>query len=117
MTTANAAMLDKIKSGQGFIAALDQSGGSTPKALRGYGVAEDAYTSDEEMFAMIHAMRSRIVTAPWFDGGKVIGARTFERTMAGEDVGESVPERVGSRGAGRLPYVGSGRAAGGAGDQ
>src|SRR3546814_12548628 len=94
MTTANAAMLDKIKSGQGFIAALDQSGGSTPKALRGYGVAEDAYTSDEEMFALIHAMRSRIVNAPCFDGGKVIGEILFESTMDGEAGGQSVTALV-----------------------
>src|SRR3546814_15329047 len=103
MTTANAAMLDKIKSGQGFIAALDQSGGSTPKALRGYGVAEDAYTSDEEMFALIHAMRSRIVTAPCFDGGKVIGAILFERTMDGEAGGKSVPALLWSRGV--VPFL------------
>src|SRR3546814_17927458 len=103
MTTANAAMLDKIKSGQGFIAALDQSGGSTPKALRGYGVAEDAYTSDEEMFALIHALRSRIVTAPCFDGGKVIGALLFAPTMDGEAGGKSVPALLWSRGV--VPFL------------
>jgi len=103
MTTANAAMLDKIKSGQGFIAALDQSGGSTPKALRGYGIGEDAYTNDEEMFGLIHAMRSRIVTAPCFDGGKVIGAILFERTMDGEAGGKPVPALLWERGV--VPFL------------
>ncbi len=103
MTTANAAMLDKIKSGQGFIAALDQSGGSTPKALRGYGIGEDAYANDEEMFGLIHAMRSRIVTAPCFDGGKVIGAILFERTMDGEAGGTPVPALLWERGV--VPFL------------
>jgi fructose-bisphosphate aldolase class I len=67
----------------GFIAALDQSGGSTPKALRGYGIDEDAYKSDEEMFALIHAMRARIIKSPAFTSDKVIGAILFERTMDG----------------------------------
>ncbi|MEM6307063.1 MAG: fructose bisphosphate aldolase, partial [Pseudomonadota bacterium] len=71
----------KIKAGQGFIAALDQSGGSTPKALALYGVGEDAYTNDIEMFDQIHAMRSRIINAPAFYGDKVIGAILFEDTM------------------------------------
>ncbi|SFI37964.1 fructose bisphosphate aldolase [Jannaschia pohangensis] len=71
----------KIRAGQGFIAALDQSGGSTPKALRLYGVAEDRYGSEEEMFDLIHAMRARIVRAPVFSGDKVIGAILFEQTM------------------------------------
>jgi fructose-bisphosphate aldolase class I len=68
----------------GFIAALDQSGGSTPKALGLYGVTEDAFANDEEMFALIHAMRSRIIKSPAFTGDKVIGAILFERTMDGE---------------------------------
>ncbi|MET1023108.1 MAG: fructose bisphosphate aldolase [Pseudoxanthomonas sp.] len=72
---------DKIASGQGFIAALDQSGGSTPKALKLYGVEESAYKGDAEMFDMVHAMRSRIVTSPAFDGKRVIGAILFEATM------------------------------------
>ncbi|CUH40939.1 Fructose-bisphosphate aldolase class 1 [Jannaschia seosinensis] len=71
----------KIRDGQGFIAALDQSGGSTPKALRLYGVSEDAYSSEEEMFDLIHEMRARIVRAPSFTGDKVIGAILFEQTM------------------------------------
>ncbi|RBI75716.1 fructose bisphosphate aldolase [Roseovarius sp. TE539] len=72
---------EKIRTGNGFIAALDQSGGSTPKALRLYGVAEDAYASDAEMFDLIHAMRSRIVRAPAFSGDRIIGAILFEQTM------------------------------------
>lgn len=103
MTTANAAMLDQIKSGQGFIAALDQSGGSTPKALKGYGIEEDAYANDEEMFGLIHAMRSRIVTAPCFNGEKVIGAILFERTMDGEAGGKPVPALLWERGV--VPFL------------
>ena len=103
MTTANAEMLDQIKSGQGFIAALDQSGGSTPKALKGYGIGEDAFSNDEEMFALIHAMRSRIVTAPCFNGEKVIGAILFERTMDGEAGGKPVPELLWERGV--VPFL------------
>lgn len=103
MTTANAAMLDQIKKGQGFIAALDQSGGSTPKALKGYGIEEDAYAGEEEMFGLIHAMRSRIVTSPCFNGEKVIGAILFERTMDGEAGGKSVPALLWERGV--VPFL------------
>lgn len=71
----------KIKAGQGFIAALDQSGGSTPKALAAYGVTADAWSNDEEMFAVVHAMRTRIITSPSFSGDKIIGAILFENTM------------------------------------
>ena len=84
-------MRKKIAAGQGFIAALDQSGGSTPKALKGYGVEEDAYSTDEEMFGLIHDMRSRIITSPCFAGEKVIGAILFERTMDGEVAGRPTP--------------------------
>ena len=77
-------MTAKIKAGKGFIAALDQSGGSTPKALAGYGVAEDSWSGDEQMYGLIHQMRSRIITSPSFASGKVIGAILFERTMDGE---------------------------------
>jgi len=77
----DAAMTTQMTSGQGFIAALDQSGGSTPKALRLYGIEEDAYSGDAEMFDLIHAMRSRIAMAPAFTGEKVIGAILFEMTM------------------------------------
>jgi fructose-bisphosphate aldolase class I len=78
---SKAEQTDKIRSGHGFIAALDQSGGSTPKALRLYGVEEDAYSGEEEMFDMIHQMRARIAQAPDFTGDKVIGAILFEQTM------------------------------------
>jgi fructose-bisphosphate aldolase, class I len=71
----------KVKSGSGFIAALDQSGGSTPKALEIYGVGEDAYSNDSEMFALMHQMRSRIITSPSFDGTRILGAILFEDTM------------------------------------
>ena len=73
--------LDKIKSNDGFIAALDQSGGSTPKALRLYGVDESAYSNDHEMFDMVHQMRTRIITSPVFDGSRILGAILFENTM------------------------------------
>ena len=74
----------QIAAGQGFIAALDQSGGSTPKALKLYGIEEDAYSNDEEMFGLIHEMRARIIKSPAFTGERVIGAILFERTMDGE---------------------------------
>lgn len=77
----NQAQLEQVKSGKGFVAALDQSGGSTPKALGLYGVTEDAYSNDDEMYALIHQMRSRIVNAPAFTGEKVVGAILFEMTM------------------------------------
>ncbi|WP_243613054.1 fructose bisphosphate aldolase [Shimia aestuarii] len=78
------AQIEQMTSGAGFIAALDQSGGSTPKALRLYGVEEDQYGSEAEMFDMIHAMRARIAKAPAFSGEKVIGAILFEMTMERE---------------------------------
>ncbi|MEM7073490.1 MAG: fructose bisphosphate aldolase [Pseudomonadota bacterium] len=78
---ANAAQTEKIREGNGFIAALDQSGGSTPKALRLYGIDEDAYTTEAEMFDLIHEMRSRIAQAPAFSGDRIIGAILFEMTM------------------------------------
>ena len=74
----------QIAAGQGFIAALDQSGGSTPKALKLYGIEEDAYSGDAEMFGLIHEMRARIIKSPAFTGDKVVGAILFERTMDGE---------------------------------
>ena len=78
-------MAAKIAEGNGFIAALDQSGGSTPKALKGYGIEEGAWSNDEEMFGLIHQMRERIITSPCFSGEKVIGAILFEKTMEGEE--------------------------------
>jgi fructose-bisphosphate aldolase class I len=91
-------MTDRIATGQGFIAALDQSGGSTPKALRGYGIEEGAWNGEDEMFAAIHAMRERIVESPCFGNGKVLGAILFEKTMDGTSGGKPVPERLKERG-------------------
>ncbi|GAA4025949.1 fructose bisphosphate aldolase [Sphingomonas rosea] len=96
-------MRDKIAAGQGFIAALDQSGGSTPKALKGYGIEEDAYGSEEEMFGLIHDMRSRIITSPCFSGDKVIGAILFERTMDGDVDGKPTPQALIERGI--VPFI------------
>ena len=87
----NTAQAQKISSGKGFIAALDQSGGSTPKALEGYGIGKDAWKTDEEMFALMHAMRARIIKSPAFTGDRVIGAILFERTMDGDIDGKPVP--------------------------
>ncbi|OJW69931.1 MAG: fructose bisphosphate aldolase [Sphingomonadales bacterium 63-6] len=86
-----AQMLERIRNGKGFIAALDQSGGSTPKALKGYGIEDGAWSSDEEMFDLIHQMRVRIITSPAFTGEKVLGAILFERTMDGQADGRPVP--------------------------
>lgn len=83
---------DQMRRGKGFIAALDQSGGSTPKALKLYGVDAGAWKTDDEMFALIHAMRSRIATSPAFDGSRVIGAILFERTMDGDIGGKPAAE-------------------------
>ncbi|QEW19808.1 Fructose-bisphosphate aldolase class 1 [Marinibacterium anthonyi] len=77
----NPTQTDKISKGQGFIAALDQSGGSTPKALKLYGIEEDAYGSEPEMFDLIHQMRARIIKSPAFSGDKIVGAILFEQTM------------------------------------
>lgn len=96
-------MLEKIEKGQGFIAALDQSGGSTPGALKAYGVSEDAFSNEEEMFGLIHQMRSRVITAPSFGCGKVIGAILFEKTMDGEANGKPVPELLWERGV--VPFL------------
>ena len=91
-------MRERIAHGEGFIAALDQSGGSTPKALRGYGVEDSEWSDEDEMFALIHEMRSRIIETPCFGNGKVIGAILFEKTMEGESGGMSVPARLKDRG-------------------
>lgn len=72
---------EKVRTAQGFVAALDQSGGSTPKALRVYGIAEGAYSGDEQMFDLVHQMRTRIMTSPSFDGDRIIAAILFEDTM------------------------------------
>lgn len=77
----NAEQFEKVRSGAGFIAALDQSGGSTPKALRLYGIPEDAYSGDDEMFDLVHQIRTRVITSPAFDGDRILGAILFEKTM------------------------------------
>ena len=77
----NTTQFEKIKDGRGFLAALDQSGGSTPKALAEYGIGEDRYSSDAEMFDLVHAMRTRVVTSPAFGGSRVLAAILFEQTM------------------------------------
>jgi fructose-bisphosphate aldolase, class I len=96
-------MTRKIAAGNGFIAALDQSGGSTPKALKGYGIDEGAWDGDEAMFGLIHAMRTRIITSPAFTGDKVIGAILFERTMDGDADGKPVPQALIERGV--VPFI------------
>ena len=99
----HAEMTAKIAAGQGFIAALDQSGGSTPKALMGYGIEDGAWGSDEEMFALIHDMRCRIVRSPVFHGDKVLGAILFERTMDGHLDGTPLPHALIKRGV--VPFI------------
>jgi len=84
----NKEQLQKIKTTPGFIAALDQSGGSTPKALRLYGIQESAWSNDEEMFTLVHQMRTRIITSPGFNGERIIGAILFENTMEREIEGQ-----------------------------
>jgi fructose-bisphosphate aldolase class I len=96
-------MAAKIAAGNGFIAALDQSGGSTPKALRGYGISDDEWSGDDEMFAKIHEMRSRIITSPSFANGKVIGAILFEKTMDGQIEGKPTPQALIERGV--VPFI------------
>ena len=98
-----AEMQKKIAEGNGFIAALDQSGGSTPKALRGYGIEESEYANDAEMFALIHKMRSRIITSPAFTGDKVLGAILFEKTMDGQVEGKPTPSALIARGV--VPFI------------
>lgn len=96
-------MAAKIERGDGFIAALDQSGGSTPNALKGYGIEEGAWSNDEQMFDLIHKMRTRIITSPSFSSGKVIGAILFERTMDGYVEGKPTPKALIDRGI--VPFI------------
>lgn len=96
-------MTIRIATGQGFIAALDQSGGSTPKALRGYGVDDSEWSGDEAMFGAIHAMRARVITSPCFASGKVIGAILFERTM--DDVVDGVSTGDALKARGIVPFI------------
>jgi len=97
MMAQNQDMLAKIRDANGFIAALDQSGGSTPKALMGFGYKGDEWTNDDEMFDLVHQMRVRIISSPPFNGDKILGAILFEKTMDGEADGRSVPEYLWSR--------------------
>ena len=99
----NAEMLAKVRTANGFIAALDQSGGSTPGALKGYGYKGDEWSSEDEMYGLIHKMRTRIVSSPEFTGEKILGAILFERTMDGEANGKPVPEYLWSKGV--VPFL------------
>lgn len=96
-------MTAKMADGDGFIAALDQSGGSTPKALKGYGIEEGAWSNEEEMFGLIHEMRARIISSPAFTGEKVIGAILFERTMDGQVEGVPTPQALLAKGV--VPFI------------
>ncbi len=96
-------MAAKIERGDGFIAALDQSGGSTPKALAGYGIEESAWSDEAEMYSLIHEMRSRIIQSAAFTGKKVIGAILFERTMDGMVGGKTTPQALIDKGV--VPFI------------
>ncbi|MFM5929554.1 MAG: fructose bisphosphate aldolase [Novosphingobium sp.] len=96
-------MTAKMAAGNGFIAALDQSGGSTPKALKGYGIEEGAWNTEEEMYGLIHEMRSRIIRSSAFTGDKVIGAILFERTMDGSVDGKPTPTALIEKGV--VPFI------------
>ena len=100
---SDATMMEKVGSGKGFIAALDQSGGSTPKALKGYGVDESAWSDEAGMYGLIHDMRSRIITSPSFTGEKVLGAILFERTMDGQVDGKPTPQALIDKGV--VPFI------------
>ena len=99
----NQEMLTKVKNANGFIAALDQSGGSTPGALKGYGYKGDEWSSEDEMYDLVHKMRVRIISSPVFNGEKVLGAILFERTMDGEANGQPVPAYLWSKGV--VPFL------------
>ncbi|PTJ15649.1 fructose bisphosphate aldolase [Staphylococcus succinus] len=99
----NKEQLDKVKNGKGFIAALDQSGGSTPKALKDYGVTEDQYSSEDEMFKLVHDMRTRIVSSPAFSSEKIIGAILFEQTMEREVDGKHTGDFLADKGV--VPFL------------
>src|SRR6478735_9645259 len=103
MTMTDPQVMAQIEQGKGFIAALDQSGGSTPGALRAYGIGEDAYSNEEQMYGLIHDMRTRIITSRSFTGDKVIGAILFEKTMDGQADGKPVPEALLDRGV--VPFL------------
>lgn len=99
----NQEQFDKIKNGKGFIAALDQSGGSTPKALKAYGIEENEYSNDDEMFDLVHEMRTRIITSPAFNGDKILGAILFEQTMNREIEGQYTGDFLASKGV--VPFL------------
>ncbi|MBB4155239.1 fructose-bisphosphate aldolase class I [Sphingomonas jinjuensis] len=103
MVSQHDVMMAQMVSGAGFIAALDQSGGSTPGALKAYGVAEGSWSSDAEMYELIHKMRVRIITAPSFNGAKVLAAILFEKTMDGQADGVPVPTALWNRGV--VPFL------------
>ncbi|WP_070120063.1 fructose bisphosphate aldolase [Bacillus marinisedimentorum] len=94
----NQNQFDKMKNGKGFIAALDQSGGSTPKALAAYGVPEDSYNGEDEMFDLVHEMRTRIITSPAFNSDRILGAILFEQTMDREIEGQYTADYLADKG-------------------
>jgi fructose-bisphosphate aldolase, class I len=94
----NKSQFDKIKNGKGFIAALDQSGGSTPKALAAYGVLEDSYSNEDEMFDKVHEMRTRIITSPAFSPDSILGVILFEQTMDSEIEGKYTADYLADKG-------------------
>lgn len=100
----NSKQFDKVQHGKGFIAALDQSGGSTPKALAAYGISEDRYHSEEEMFDLVHEMRTRIITSPAFDSEHIIGAILFEQTMDRKIDGEYTADYLADK-KGIVPFL------------
>jgi fructose-bisphosphate aldolase class I len=100
----NAEQLEKVRTGHGFIAALDQSGGSTPKALSLYGIEESEYNGEEEMFNAMHAMRSRIIESPSFTGDRILGAILFEMTMDRQVAGQDTAEYLWSK-KGVVPFL------------
>ena len=93
----NQEQLARVRTGEGFIAALDQSGGSTPKALRQYGIEESAYSTEDEMFTLMHQMRARMITSPGFTGARVLGAILFEGTMDRDIEGIGTAENLWTR--------------------
>jgi fructose-bisphosphate aldolase, class I len=100
----DAVQAEKVAKGRGFFAALDQSGGSTPKALRDYGISDDAYRNDEQMFDLVHAMRSRIIESPSFRGDHLIGTILFEQTMKRDIDGIPTPDYLWER-KGIVPFL------------
>lgn len=99
----NQEQFDKVKEGNGFIAALDQSGGSTPKALAQYGIPESSYSGEDEMFDLVHEMRSRIITSPAFNSDQILGAILFEQTMDREIEGQYTADYLAQKGV--VPFL------------